>query len=91
MIVQCEWVEIRKEVVVGHLDVPFPESPTEARKSRLNSSMGMTLNKTGKITNMGPKAYHYTNLVRMVVVKKSAFITLKLWTINEKRSEEVTI
>jgi len=40
---------------------------------------------------MGPQAYHYTNRVRMAVVKKSASITLKLWAINDKRSEEVTI
>jgi len=40
--------------------------------------------KLGKL--LSPQAYHYTNLVRMVVVKKSAFITLKLRTINDNRS-----
>lgn len=50
----------------------------------------MTLTKTGKITDMSPQAYHYTNLVRKVVVKISAFVTLKLW-INDYRPQEVTI
>jgi hypothetical protein len=53
--------------------------------------MGTTLNETGEITNMSPQAYHYTNLVRMVVVKKAASTTLKLWTINDNRAQEVTI
>jgi hypothetical protein len=53
--------------------------------------MGITLIETGKIMNIRPQAYHYTNLVRTVVVKKSAFITLKLWTISDNRSQEVTI
>jgi len=43
MIVKGEWAEIRKEVIVGHLDVTFPESPREKREGRLNSSVGMTL------------------------------------------------
>jgi hypothetical protein len=89
MIVNGEWVEIRKEAVVGYLDVTT--SPRETRESRLKSSMGMTLNETGKITNMSPQAYHYTNLFRMVVVKKSEFITLKLWTVNDNGSQEVII
>ena len=41
-----------------------------------------------KITNMSPQAYHHINLV---VVKQSAFITLKLWTINDNSSQKVTI
>jgi len=53
--------------------------------------MGITLNESGKITKMSPQAYHYTNLVQIMVVKKSAFITLKLWTINDNGSQEVTI
>jgi hypothetical protein len=53
--------------------------------------MGMTLTETGKMTNTSPQACHYTNLVLIVVVKKSAFMTLKLWTINDNRSQEIAI
>jgi hypothetical protein len=68
MIVKGEWVEIQEEVAVGYLNVTIPESPTEPGESRIKPSMGMTLNETGKITNMGLQAYQYTSLVRMVVV-----------------------
>jgi hypothetical protein len=38
----------------------------------------MTLTETGKITNMSPQAYHYTNLVLIVVVKKIGVHNFKM-------------